>query len=324
MIRVSDFKPAWWLANPHMQTVWGSLMRTIPELKTQRERLELPDGDFVDLDWVEPTSFSDSTPLILILHGLGGSINSHYAKNMMLHLKQHGWRGVFMHYRGCSGTPNLRPQFYHSAYTADVNHVIQHLMLKEPKAQLGAVGYSLGGSILLHWLSQNQHHCPLTRAIAISVPYELEKSANKMLHGVSRLYQWHIMRSLRHHVEKKFDRMYAPFCLEHIPQINTFWEFDTHVTAPLHGFKDAKDYYQKCSVRPLLHKITLPTLMIHAQDDPFMPAEVIPKAHELSPHMRLEISRRGGHVGFIEGNVPGQAQYWLEKRIIEYFSEAFH
>jgi hypothetical protein len=324
MIKFSSFIPAWWLRNPHLQTIWGSLLRPPPiNVRTRRERLELPDNDFLDLDWLEPSDDNPERPIILILHGLAGNIDSHYAKAILKSVQDQGWRAVFMHYRGCSGDHNRTRVSYHSGFTDDVEYVVSVIQQRFPENPLAAVGYSLGGSILLNWLGKTGKKNPLTVAVAISVPFELNKAANRMLNGFSRLYQWHILKSLRQTISDKFESMDGPVDLDHLAEFKTFWEFDTFVTAPLHGFKDAGDYYEKASCRKRLLSVAKPTLIIHAEDDPFMSPEVIPEHHELASETILEISKMGGHVGFISGTMPGSAEYWLESRIIGHLKEFF-
>lgn len=327
MIKASSFIPAWWLRSPHLQTIWGSMLRTPPKVNIRRERLELPGNDFLDLDWLD-LPFEDPTrPIILILHGLGGNIESHYAKAILHAIDEFGWYAVFMHYRGCSGDANRQFVSYHSGFTDDVDFVASVLRERYPHNPLAAVGYSLGGSILLNWLGKTGAKNPLTTAVAVSVPFDLSKAANRMMDGVSRLYQWHILRNLRHHINNKFanksENMVSPIDLEKLDQIKTFWEFDTFVTAPLHGFKNAEDYYEKASCRNKLKHITKPVLIIHAEDDPFMLPEAIPAESELAIDTLLELSKTGGHVGFITGNIPGSAEYWLESRIVDHFLNFF-
>lgn len=323
MIKTSSFIPAWWLRSPHLQTIWGSMLRIPLAVRTRRERLELPDDDFLDLDWLEPSDDNPERPIVLILHGLGGDINSHYAKAILRSMQEQGWRAVFMHYRGCSGDHNRTHVSYHSGFTDDVEYVVSVLQRRFPKNPLAAVGYSLGGSILLNWLGKTGKENPLTAAVAVSVPFELNKAANRMLNGFSRLYQWHILKTLRQSISDKFETMDGPIDLNNIDGLKTFWEFDTFVTAPLHGFKDAGDYYEKASCRKVLPKIAKPTLILHAEDDPFMSPEVVPQTNELAMETTLELSKMGGHVGFITGTVPGSAEYWLDGRITQYLKEFF-
>src|SRR3990167_580396 len=176
----NQFKPAWWLPNSHLQTLWPAICRKRKKLSLQRERFELPDGDFIDLDWLKK---DQSGPLVLILHGFEGSVESHYAAGILQTLNRKGWRGVFMHFRGCSGEHNRLPRGYHSGDTHDVRYVIQTIRKREPKTPIAAVGYSLGGNVLLKWLGETGEQNPLKAAIAISVPFELHKAAARIQQG---------------------------------------------------------------------------------------------------------------------------------------------
>jgi len=189
----TSFKSAWWLNNPHLQTLWPALLRQpIKNLMLTRERFELPDGDFVDLEW----SGEGEKPLVLILHGLEGSIESHYAKGMILALNQQGWRAVFMHFRSCSGEPNRLPRSYHSGDTGDLDVIVRALRAREPRVPLAAIGFSLGGNVLLKWLGETGENNPLVAATAISVPFELHKTITRINQGFSRIYQKHLLRCL--------------------------------------------------------------------------------------------------------------------------------
>ena len=321
MITKSNFKPAWWLKSSHLQTIWGTATRRNHKIDLQRERVELPDGDFIDIAWTMPSNYEPAhTPTVLVLHGLGGSIDSHYARGLMSGIKNQGWRGVFMHFRGASGEPNRLPRSYHSGDTGDVDYLVNFLLQREPKIKLVAVGFSLGGNVLLKWLGETGNKNPLCAAVAVSVPFELYKVANRLQYGFSRLYQNWLLRELRSLFLTKFATMQTPIDVNNVSKCHTFWEFDNTVTAPLHGFKNAADYYQRASSRQFLKSITVPTLILHATDDPFMTPDCVPTEDELSERIILELSPNGGHVGFITGDIPGWGEYWLEKRIIDYFS----
>lgn len=300
----TTFKPAWWLTHPHGQTIWPTVFRPkIKNLALTRERFELDDGDFVDLDWAG----NGNGPIVLLLHGIEGSIHSPYAKGMLVALLQQGLRGVFMHFRSCSGEPNRLARFYHSGDTQDIAEVLQALMQREPATQFAAIGFSLGGNALLKYLGETGDRNRLSAAVAISVPYELSIVASKMNRGFAKLYQWHFLKSLRARLNKK------NIVPARMP--TTFREFDDDFTAPLHGFLNAEDYYQKSSARQFLSAIQVPTLLLHAKDDPFLTPEVIPLSDELSDKIILEITEKGGHVGFVEGMFPWCASYWLERRV---------
>lgn len=314
----SAFKPAWWLPGPHLQTLWPNLLRRRPCVALRRGRLELPDGDFLDLDWTT----GSAGPLVLVLHGLEGRSSSHYAAGLMQAVHACGMRAVLMHFRGCSGEPNRLERSYHSGETGDLEHVVRVLREREPGTPLAAVGYSLGGNVLLKWLGERGEQAPLAAAVAVSVPFDLHRAAWRLERGLSRLYQWALLRSLRRSVGRKFRRRTAPFDLTAVAQLASFRAFDGHVTAPLHGFRDADDYYTRSSCGQYLKRIAIPTLVLHALDDPFMTADAVPAAAELSEKITLELSARGGHVGFVAGALPWQPRYWLEERIPAYLLAA--
>ncbi len=308
------FQPAWWCRGPHAQTLWARLARLTPKISFWRERLELPDGDFIDLDWSE----TGSGPIVVVLHGLEGSSDSPYARGIMQAIERRGWRGVVMHFRGCSGEPNRLARSYHSGDTGDLSYFINTLRRREPRTPLAAVGFSLGGNVLLKWLGKASGAAPLRAAVAVSVPYVLGSAADRLNRGFSRLYQWQLLRSLRSTVAEKRDRVKLPLKIQDLSTLNSFRDFDEHVTAPLHGFDSADHYYTVSSSRQYLKGITLPTLLLHAQDDPFMTEKAIPGQKELSESVVLEVSPHGGHVGFVTGTWPWQARYWLEQRIPDY------
>lgn len=313
-LTTSPFESPWWLRSAHLQTLWAPILRRGPNPRFRRERLELEDGDFLDLDWTE----NRNGPIVLVLHGLEGSSKSPYARGLLQAIANHGWRGVLMHFRGCSGEPNRLDRTYHSGDTADLAAVVAMLGKQTPDAPLAAVGYSMGGNVLLKWLGELGAESPLAAAVAISVPFTLSSAAERLDLGFSRLYQRRLIGDLRRKLREKFRHRTSPIDLAAVERCRNFWDFDDLVTAPLHGFRDVHDYYSRASSRQYLHAIETPTLIVHARDDPFMAPDVVPESHELSPTTVLEISERGGHVGFVHGRWPWQTRYWLEKRIPVY------
>lgn len=314
MITSSQFKPAWWLPGAHAQTLWPSLIRRPVKIELSTERLILPDDDFIDLAWTT----GNYDKIVIVLHGLEGSIDSSYAKGILAAIHNNGWHGVFMHLRGCSGEHNLKDYSYHSGETGDFRFLVETLRKRHPEATLSAIGYSLGGNALLKYLGEYKEDSQLKAATAVSVPYLLSNSAAKLEKGFSRIYQRHLVNRLINKVSNKFKDRQAPFNITDLKKWNTFRLFDHHVTAPLHGFKGSADYYEKSSSRQFLKKITTPTLLIHSKDDPFMSMDAIPDKNDLSESVTLELSSHGGHVGFISGNTPWKARYWLEQRIPEF------
>jgi len=314
----SEFRPAWWLRQPHLQTLWPSLSRRKVSLATEKERVELPDGDFIDLEW----SGSKDAPIILILHGLEGSIESPYARGLMSQLNQRGLRACLMHFRGCSEEPNRLPIAYHSGKTDDPAMIVDHISRNE-RMPVGAVGVSLGGNVLLKWLGEMSELSPFKRAAVISVPFVLDDAALRLRQGVSRLYERYLIGSLQKSFHEKFARIPCPIEID-VFSLKTFHQFDDKVTAALHGFRDVEDYYTQCSSRQFIPSIRTPTLILHARDDPFMFPETAPMAQELPDQVTLELTEHGGHVGFIAGRWPGLADYWGERRLAEWFVEDDH
>ncbi len=310
------FRPAWWLPSGHLQTLWPALFRHQHKLRLSIERLELPDGDFVDLCKTEERD----APIVAVFHGLEGSINSAYANGIMKAIDDRGWYGVFMHFRGCGRELNRLARNYHSGDTGDIAFLIQTMRQRHPQRPLFAVGYSLGGNALLKYLGEEGSDPPLDAAVAVSVPFLLADSAKRLERGLSRLYQSYLLARLREKMHRKYRNAVAAVKIDNLKQLNTFYKFDDQITAPLHGFLDVHDYYRKSSSRQYLKNISIPTLIIQAVDDPFMTADTIPGRDELSDSIQLEASEHGGHVGFISGRLPWRAHYWLEKRIPEFFS----
>ncbi len=321
----SDFKAAWWLTNSHAQTVYPTLMRNRQLPITQTERLELPDGDFIDLAWATHDC-DEKAPLVIFLHGLGGNIESSYVGGQLQAYNAHGWRAVLMHFRGASQEPNRLPRAYHSGDTGDLDYFIQTLHQREPHTTKAIVGISLGGNVLLKWLGEQEKQPYIQTAVAVSVPFDLGQVAIKINQGFSRLYQYYLLRKMNRLFHAKLTH-YPEHMPDFVRQLGTcrdFRTFDHEITAPLHGFKSGEDYYQQSSSRQFLSAIQTPTLIIHAKDDPFMTKDAIPSTAELSPSITLELSEKGGHVGFITGATPGKPIYWLDIRVPDFLASQFH
>jgi predicted alpha/beta-fold hydrolase len=314
LIVLSRFKPAWWLTNRHAQTIFPTFFRRRPTLPLRRERLELPDGDFADCCWVGGAT----GPIVIVLHGLEGSIDSSYANGIMKLIEHLGWRGVVLHFRGCGGEPNRLSSGYHAGKTGDFDFLVTRLRAEEPDTPLAAVGFSLGGNVLLNWLGEQGRDAPLEAAAAVSVPFEPGAAADTVERGLSRIYNAWLLRSMRRSTSRKFQRIAAPFPLPELSTLKTFRQFDDAVTAPLNGFRDAADYYGRTASRAVLHRIAVPTLILQSRDDPVVGRAAIPKEDELSETVTLELSDGGGHVGFVAGRRPWAPEYWLETRIGEY------
>ncbi len=321
----TPFKPAWWLKNRHFQTLYPALFRKIPAPLLRRERLVTPDDDFIDIDWCG----EGDSPLIILLHGLTGSSKSIYIQGLQHILLANNFRSVALNFRGCSGEPNNSARCYHSGETQDIDFLYQTLRQREPETPLGAIGFSLGGNVLLKWLGEKQKSLTLFAAIAVSVPLVLSVCATKLDDGFSKIYRQNLLRELKLYIVEKTQHLtkigrendaQKIKALGDLSKITSFWEYDEKVVAKLHGFQNAHDYYAKSSSRQFLKTISVPTLLIQSLDDPFMTTEVIPTLDELSDFVQLEITKNGGHVGFVTGKNPFKPIYWLEQRIPEFLN----
>jgi len=317
MIIKSEFQASWWLKNPHMQTLWSPLFRRTEPVQTRLQRLELDDGDFIDLDWVLAKNKQPSSPVLLLLHGLEGSADSVYIQNLLHSIKPYNWNTVVMNFRSCSRELNRLPRSYHSGETKDLTQVLEMLKGEFPDSPIIATGFSLGGNVILKYLGENKEKSMIDIAATVSVPFLLAKASLRMDKGFSRFYRNRLLGELKQKTRKKINKHGAEILPagEALNNINTFYEFDDQITAPLHGFKNADDYYQRCSCRSFLKTIARPTLILHAEDDPFMTGDVIPRENELSAEVTLELSFNGGHVGFISGKSPWQSFSYIDRKI---------
>lgn len=322
MQKREHFKPAFGISNPHLQTIYSSLFRKFPKIEFKIERFTLSDGDFLQAYWHKTITRQTHTPICILFHGLAGSYESPYIKGVMIELAKAGFDTVLMHFRGCAGEVNLLPRSYHSGDTTDAKEFIQSVKQRYPNSKLYGVAYSLGANMLLKLLAEIKEDSPFEKAVAVSAPMLLDICANRINQGLSRYYQHRLIQELNASVDKKYDKFNMQNLLglerKDIKNLKTFWEFDEAYTAPIHGFKSAKDYYKKSSSKQFLKDITTPTLIIHAKDDPFMTQEVLPSKEELSEKIEMEVSQYGGHVGFIGGSL-FKPEFWLEKCIVEFF-----
>ncbi|MDF2179231.1 hydrolase [Aliiglaciecola sp. CAU 1673] len=318
----SDFRAPWWAKNRHIQTIWPRFFQSRQQVILEWEQLALPDGDFVELAWTPEVP--ESKGLVVCFHGLEGSARSHYANDMLAMLHQHGWRGVMMHFRGCGNGPNKQHRAYHSGDTEDALYLLDWLQQRLPKLRKVGLGFSLGANMLLKLLGEHSRQRFLEAAIAVSPPFRLSSCAESIGKGFSNFYQRYLLKSMRERLVQKMGLMDFSEKLglnaEQVQSIQSFREFDQKVTAPLHGFRDADHYYEQCSAVRYMRNIQTPTLVLHALDDPFMSPSVVPMADEISPWIRLELSRRGGHVGFMQGS-PLNPRIWLHERIRRFLGD---
>lgn len=315
------YRPPWWYRGRHLQTVWGPLLRRVPPPALRRERRETPDGDFVDLDWLAP-SRARSCPLILVLHGLEGSSRSHYALGLMLEISARGWNGAVFNFRTCSGEINRSSRMYHSGDTGDLEWLVESLRVEEGGRPIGLVGVSLGGNVMLRWLGERGATIPpeVRAAAAISVPFHLAAAAGALDRGVRRwLYTEHFLRTMRAKVRAKAAMYGGMMDMSASGRARTFAEWDRLVTAPLYGFADERDYWERCSSAAVLPAIQRPTLLINALNDPFVPGDSLPReAVRDSPWLEAAFVPEGGHAGFLEGR--WGARSWAERRALDFLA----
>ncbi len=320
MSAIACFRPAWWLNNPHLQTIYPALLRGPQALVRRRERLATPDADFIDLDW-----YGDGdSPLVILLHGLSGSSHSSYILGLQRALLAQGFASVAMNFRGCSGVSNRLARCYHSGETEDVDFLYRTLRQRHPCRAMAAVGFSLGGNVLLKWLGERGGQLDLFAAVAVSVPLVLSECATRLDYGFSKIYRDRLLAELKQYMSNKLSHLQAIGAdievsklrdLGDLSAIRSFWQYDDRVVAKLHGFAGVDDYYRRSSSRQFLPKIRVPTLLIQAADDPFMTPAVLPEPGELAPQVTLELHQSGGHVGFVAGCRGLKADYWLDSRI---------
>lgn len=318
MLTKSKFRAAWWLRNPHLQTLWAAKIHHAPTPAVKFERITTPDDDFIDLCW----SLVGDGPLIIIFHGLTGSYRSPYVRALMSSLQTQHISSVLMHFRGCSGEPNTTPGAYHSGHTKDIQHTVNLLSKRFPQRALIAVGYSLGGNALLKYLAKTDD-CPLQYAISVCPPLLLAEGAKRINEGFSRVYQATLIKQMRNAMRDKHSK-YPELSLQKysFDKYTNFTDWDHHVTAPLHGFASGDDYYKKASTLSDLRTIAPRTHVICSKDDPFFTERCLPvDDSQLSAQVTFEVVSGAGHVGFIEGAVPFFGRDWLRRRLVQLVTE---
>ena len=310
-----------WLPGGNAQTIYPFLLRSLIIPAYQRERLELDDGDFIDIDWLDN---STDRPLVVMFHGLEGGSSSHYALSIMGLFQELGWRGAVVHFRGCSGTPNRLPRAYHAGDSEEIDRILHKIIDKNQSlgsnAQLYVIGISLGGNALLKWLGeQGKKACHLIDGAAtVSVPLDLVAAGKALDSGFNQIYTQHFLGTLKKKVLKKLDNFPGLFDGAAVAECTTLYQFDNLVTAPLHGFSNTDEYWTLSSSKPWLKHIQVPTLVINARNDPFMPSSFLPAQTDVSYSVLLEFPAEGGHVGFLSSPFPGNLT-WLPQRIVRFF-----
>jgi len=301
-------------------------VRRPPTIPTRAEWWTTPDDDEIEIRRLDAPPTADSrTPRLLILHGLEGTIRSHYLRGLLSEVRQHGWAADVLIFRGCSGTMNRAARLYHSGETTDLDFVIRRLVAENPSQPLVVAGFSLGGNVLLKWLGEQGDSAPaqLRAAVAVSVPYDLERGSRYLEQPLSRVYARHFLRTLREKARAKLELLPGLFDHVALQHAKTLFDFDDAVTAPMHGFSGAHDYYSRSSSKQFLGHIRRPTLLLSSFDDPFLPRQVLDDVAILAGKndcLAIEFHERGGHVGFVAGRVPWQPRYYAEERIIQFLS----
>ena len=319
---MESYRAASWLPNGHLQTIYAALFAPRPRVALRRTRWQTPDHDFIDLDWL--TMSDANTPLVVLFHGLEGSSRSHYARSLMYAVAKRGWNGVVVHFRGCSGEPNRLARAYHSGDAAEIDWVLKRLLHEKfGHGPLLVVGVSLGGNALLKWLGEYASASlrTVTAACSVSAPLDLVAAGNALDQGFNRaVYTRNFLRTLKRKSLAKLAEFPQLFDLEAVRRADTLRAFDDAVTAPIHGFRDAQDYWTRSSSKPWLAHIRVQTLVLNARDDPFLPGWALPQQEQVSVAVRLEFPPHGGHVGFVSGAFPGTIE-WMPQRILDFFDE---
>jgi uncharacterized protein len=309
-----------WLPGGHAQTIWPVFVAR-PHVGYRRERVPTPDGDFWDFDWVDAPPPDARGPLVVLFHGLEGSSESQYARATMAAVAASGWRGVIPHFRGCGGELNVTPRAYHSGDHEEIGAMLAAIRARvEPDTVIHAAGVSLGGSALINWLGRAGPDAArtLASAAAVSTPLDLTAAGLDIDRGLNRIYAWYFLDTLRPKSRELAQRHPGSIDRKRLDQVWTMYAFDDAVTAPLHGFAGTLDYWRRASSKPWLAHIGIPTLVLNAKNDPFVPGVSLPGPGEVSAHVVLEQPDEGGHVGFLVGPFPGRAT-WLPSRLLQFF-----
>ncbi len=302
-----------WLPNGHLQTIYPALCIKTPKTPFRRERWTAPDQDFIDVDFVDG---GQGQPMVVLFHGLEGSSNSHYARTLMALVAQQNWHGAVIHFRGCSGEINQAPRFYHSGDSAELNWML-HTIRQRHQGALYVVGVSLGGNALLRWLGEGQHQAEIIdAACAISAPLDLAQGGAALSRGLNLIYTQMFLNTLKPKCLIKLNQFPGLFDRKRLVAARNLYQFDNVITAPLHGYKNTEDYWHRASAKHILGDITVPTYILNAKNDPFLPGQYLPQ--KAAACVTLDYPSDGGHVGFAHGPMPGNLN-WLPQRIMHFF-----
>ena len=312
-----------WLPGGHLQTIVPARLVPLPQVRYRRERWDAPDGDFIDVDFALPEPIDVSAPVLVQFHGLEGDSQSHYSRSIMRHFADRGFRGLVVHFRGCSGEPNRLPRAYHSGDSDEGDWVLRRVHARWPLAPLFAVGISLGGNMLAKWLGERAEDAQfVTAAASVGAPLDLAAGGAALARGFNRVYTRMFLATLKPKALAKLNRFPGVANRQRLSDSSNLYEFDNEYTAPIHGFRNTDDYWSRASGKPWLPAVRVPHLVLNALNDPFVPAASLPQPREVSRLVRLEQPHHGGHVGFARGAPPGRLDY-LPKRLHEFFSRGF-
>lgn len=309
-----------WLPSGHLQTIYPAICIPRPAVAFRRERWDTPDGDFIDVDFVDG---QPGQPFVVLFHGLEGSSDSHYARALMAAVAARGWSGAVPHFRGCSGEPNRAPRFYHSGDAAEIDWIVRKLHGRRGGSGSGngsgkfyVAGVSLGGNALLRWLGEAQHQADFVdAACSVSAPLDLAQGGISLSRGFNLVYTRMFLQTLKPKCEAKLRQFPGLFDLDALRAARDLYAFDNVVTAPLHGYRDTDDYWDRASAKHVLGDITVPTLVLNALNDPFLPGRHLPR--RAAACVQLDYPEHGGHVGFAVGGVPGRLD-WLPQRMLHF------
>jgi uncharacterized protein len=314
----STYRRPWWLPTGHLQSIYAQFLPR-PQVNYRRERYELNDGDFIDLDWADEPDAEQ--PLLVFFHGLEGSSDSQYCRNSMVAINRRGWSGVVAHFRGCSGEPNRLPRSYHSGDSEHCDTVLREVRTRFPQRTIFAAGVSLGGNALTKWCGEQGDAAlsVISAAASISNPLDLGISAEAIQHVENRFFNRYFMKAMGESFARRMELHPELRDREFLAKPKNFPQFDEHYTAPMHGYTSAWDYYHRASSRSFIAKIRIPFLLLNAMNDPFVPASLFPNVAEMPNNITLEQPTDGGHVGFVTSGFPGKLD-WLPERLYEFFA----
>ena len=320
----SDYRPPGWLPGPHLQTIWPATLAPCPSIDWRRERWDTPDGDFIDVDFAgtgRGARAEGDPPLLVMFHGLEGGSRSHYARALAAAALRRGWRIAVAHFRGCGGELNRAPRAYHSGDSAEIDWILRRFARAAGHgAPIAAVGVSLGGNALLKWLGEQGESARLVRAAAaVSAPHDLHASALALSRGFNLVYMRHFLKTLKRKSDGKLTQYPGLFDRARMLRARDFFDFDDAVTAPMHGFASCFEYWERSSCRQFLSGIRVPTLVLNARNDPFLPARALAPRDEVSDRVTLDYPDEGGHAGFPMGLPPGRLD-WMPARTMDFLA----